>query len=210
MAALEASARLAARDPLLMPAVSAAFLLGLAVALLTRGRRRGPVMAAMAVAVMLALGSVAFAHGYEDHGGPAKGAPLRGAALLDPARAPPDLAQRRPDGSVFVPKPTQRLLGLRTTMTERATFPRTVELSAGVARVPLLDAAATPGREILHPVAVTLLGGPISATLLDTVLTPVLFLRFGAKPLERLRVAQGETPDTPHSDGAEPRPVEAF
>ena len=83
-------------------------------------------------------------------------------------------------------------------------------LSAGVALVPLLYDAATPGKEILHPVAVTIFGGLISATLLDTVLTPVLFLRFGAKPLERLRAAQGETPDTLRPDGAKPRPVEAF
>ena len=47
-------------------------------------------------------------------------------------------------------------------------------------------AADEPGREILHPVAVTIFGGLLSATLLDTVLTPVLFLTFGRKPLERL------------------------
>ena len=42
---------------------------------------------------------------------------------------------------------------------------------------------ARPGKEILHPVAVTIFGGLISATLLDAVLTPILFLRFGEKPL---------------------------
>jgi len=56
-----------------------------------------------------------------------------------------------------------------------------------VALVPLLIDAATPGKEILHPVAVTIFGGLISATLLDMLLTPVLFLRYGAAPLERLR-----------------------
>ncbi|PZG12474.1 CusA/CzcA family heavy metal efflux RND transporter, partial [Spongiactinospora gelatinilytica] len=49
-------------------------------------------------------------------------------------------------------------------------------LSAGVALVPLMIGADAPGKEILHPVAVTIFGGLISATLLDTVLTPVLFL----------------------------------
>ena len=57
---------------------------------------------------------------------------------------------------------------------------------AGLALVPLLIDADAPGKEILHPVAVTIFGGLISATLLDTVLTPILFLRFGRKPLERL------------------------
>ena len=93
---------------------------------------------------------------------------------------------------------------------ERLTPVLMTALSAGVALVPLLYDAANPGKEILHPVAVTIFGGLISATLLDTVLTPVLFLRFGAKPLERLRAAQGETTDTPRPDGAKPRPVEAF
>jgi HME family heavy-metal exporter len=38
----------------------------------------------------------------------------------------------------------------------------------------------------LHPVAVTILGGLLSSTLLDTVLTPVLFLLLGRNPLARL------------------------
>jgi heavy-metal exporter, HME family len=59
-------------------------------------------------------------------------------------------------------------------------------LSAGVALVPLLIGADAPGKEILHPVAVTIFGGLISATLLDTFLTPVLFLKLGEKPLNRL------------------------
>jgi HME family heavy-metal exporter len=59
-------------------------------------------------------------------------------------------------------------------------------LSAGVALIPLLIDAQAPGKEILHPVAVTIFGGLISATLLDALLTPVLVLRYGRKPLERL------------------------
>lgn len=62
---------------------------------------------------------------------------------------------------------------------ERLTPVLMTALAAGVALVPLLIDAATPGKEILHPVAVTIFGGLISATLLDTFLTPVLFLRYG-------------------------------
>ncbi|MBX9930014.1 MAG: CusA/CzcA family heavy metal efflux RND transporter [Methylobacterium sp.] len=73
-------------------------------------------------------------------------------------------------------------------------------LSAGVALVPLLIDAEAPGKEILHPVAVTIFGGLVSATLLDMVLTPLLVLRFGAAPLERLHAARDEktsfTPQT--------------
>jgi HME family heavy-metal exporter len=59
-------------------------------------------------------------------------------------------------------------------------------LSAGFALIPLLLGAAEPGREILHPVAVTIFGGLVSSTLLDAILTPALFLTFGQKALERL------------------------
>jgi len=59
-------------------------------------------------------------------------------------------------------------------------------LSAGLALTPLLRGAGEPGREILHPVAVTIFGGLISSTLLDAVLTPALFLVFGREPLKRL------------------------
>jgi HME family heavy-metal exporter len=62
-------------------------------------------------------------------------------------------------------------------------------LSAGFALMPLLLDAGSPGKEILHPVAVTIFGGLISATLLDAVLTPLLFLRFGERPLQRLVVS---------------------
>jgi HME family heavy-metal exporter len=72
---------------------------------------------------------------------------------------------------------------------ERLTPVLMTALSAGVALIPLMIGADAPGKEILHPVAVTIFGGLISSTLLDTFLTPVLFLRYGRKPLERLVAA---------------------
>jgi len=93
---------------------------------------------------------------------------------------------------------------------ERLTPVLMTALSAGVALLPLLYDAASPGKEILHPVAVTIFGGLISATLLDTFLTPVLFLRFGRRPLERLRALHAEAPAYPSPDGAPPRPAEAY
>jgi CzcA family heavy metal efflux pump len=73
---------------------------------------------------------------------------------------------------------------------ERMTPVLMTALSAGVALVPLLIDAHAPGKEILHPVAVTIFGGLVSATLLDAVLTPALFLRYGERPLRRLVAAQ--------------------
>jgi len=89
---------------------------------------------------------------------------------------------------------------------ERLTPVLMTALAAGVALVPLLIDAATPGKEILHPVAVTIFGGLISATLLDTFLTPVLFLRYGEKHLERLRRDAAALGDPAHG----PSPSEAF
>jgi HME family heavy-metal exporter len=75
---------------------------------------------------------------------------------------------------------------------ERLTPVLMTALSAGLALTPLLFGADEAGREILHPVAVTIFGGLLSATLLDMVLTPVLFLTFGKRPLERLAAAQAD------------------
>ena len=79
---------------------------------------------------------------------------------------------------------------------ERMTPVLMTALSAGVALVPLLIDASSPGKEILHPVAVTIFGGLVSATLLDAFLTPILFLKFGRKPLERLRTFKESEPAT--------------
>ncbi|MFG5119584.1 efflux RND transporter periplasmic adaptor subunit [Methylorubrum sp. POS3] len=118
--------RLTAKDPTLVAAVALAFLLGVLVTALARGRRGAPAVALIAIGLTLVLGTAAFAHGDENHD-----TPVLGAALIEPRQVDPatsDLAQRLPDGSVFVPKPTQRLLVLRTTMTEQGSFHRSVEL----------------------------------------------------------------------------------
>lgn len=69
---------------------------------------------------------------------------------------------------------------------ERLTPVVMTALVAAFALVPLLLASDAPGKEILHPVAVVIFGGLISSTLLDTLLTPLVFYRFGEKPLQRL------------------------
>ena len=70
---------------------------------------------------------------------------------------------------------------------ERMTPVLMTALSAGLTLVPIMIGGAGAGTEILAPVAVVIFGGLISATLLDAVLTPILFLRFGEKPLVRLQ-----------------------
>jgi HME family heavy-metal exporter len=75
---------------------------------------------------------------------------------------------------------------------ERLTPVLMTALSAGFALLPLMIGADAPGKEILHPVAIVVFGGLITSTLLDTILTPVLFLRYGARPLERLGGVEAE------------------
>jgi len=62
-------------------------------------------------------------------------------------------------------------------------------VSAGLALIPLLFGADAPGKEMLHPIAVAIFGGLISALILDTLLTPVLFKLYGRAALENLSVA---------------------
>ena len=69
---------------------------------------------------------------------------------------------------------------------ERLTPVLMTALVAAFALVPLLVSADAPGKEVLHPVAVVIFGGLISSTLLDTLLTPVMFRLWGEKPLARL------------------------
>ena len=73
---------------------------------------------------------------------------------------------------------------------ERLTPVLMTALSAGLALIPLTIGADAPGKEILHPVAVTILGGLVSATLLDTFVTPILFHRYGRPALERIRAEE--------------------
>ena len=58
-------------------------------------------------------------------------------------------------------------------------------LSAGIALIPLVLSPGEPGKEILHPVAVAIVGGLISSTLLDLVVTPAVFFLIGRKAAEK-------------------------
>ncbi len=109
--------KLAARDPGAGLFAAGGFVLGLAAMALMRAGRRAPVLAVLVLAATLVLGATAFAHD-GDH-------PETRTALVPPAA---DLAQRLADGAVFVPKPTQRLLSLRTQVAAEGAFRRTIAL----------------------------------------------------------------------------------
>ncbi len=76
---------------------------------------------------------------------------------------------------------------------ERLTPVLMTALVAAFALTPLLLAADAPGKEILHPVAVVIFSGLMSSTILDTLLTPLMFWLVGRKATERLLQERGET-----------------
>ena len=67
---------------------------------------------------LILLANNTLAHDGEDHSSPA----------VTPSNVGREAAQMLPDGSVFVPKSTQRILAIRTLVSEPAVYRRTVEL----------------------------------------------------------------------------------
>jgi Cu/Ag efflux pump CusA len=57
--------------------------------------------------------------------------------------------------------------------------------ATGLALVPLVFAGPVPGNEIEHPLAVTILGGLVSATLLNLFVLPSLYLSFAKGRIKR-------------------------
>ena len=172
--------RLSRQDPALIGVAVVSFLLGLLVMLALRSkRRRVPAFALLAITATLLLSAKAFAQGDEDHG-----ATPTPAALARPSAGSTDLAQRLPNGAVFVPKPTQRLLELRTTMTKTGAFQRTIGL---------------PGRVIPNPnasgVVQSSVGGrlsPPASGLFPRLGTPVKkgdVLAYVTPPVQRVDVS---------------------
>lgn len=62
-------------------------------------------------------------------------------------------------------------------------------LVAALALIPLTLDAQASGKEILYPVATVILGGLVSSTLLDMIVTPVVFYKFGKKALDNYIVS---------------------
>lgn len=52
-------------------------------------------------------------------------------------------------------------------------------LTTGLALVPLVISGNIPGQEIEYPMAVVILGGLVTSTLLNLLVVPTLYLRFG-------------------------------
>ncbi|MBX3452509.1 MAG: efflux RND transporter permease subunit [Planctomycetaceae bacterium] len=68
-------------------------------------------------------------------------------------------------------------------------------MTSFIGLLPLLFGAGQTGKEILYPLALVVFGGMLTSTILDQVVTPALFFKFGRKVYEHKQ---------PHSDGIQP------
>jgi len=69
-------------------------------------------------------------------------------------------------------------------------------LTTGLALVPLAIAGDIPGHEIEHPMAIVILGGLVTSTLLNLLVVPSLYLRFGKSQAELAGPSAGGTLQT--------------
>jgi len=67
-------------------------------------------------------------------------------------------------------------------------------LVTGIGLVPLALGAGEPGKEIQQPMAVVILGGIVTSTILNMVVIPALYLRYGAEQA----AARNASPDRSH------------
>lgn len=65
--------------------------------------------------------------------------------------------------------------------------------TAVLALTPIALSKGEPGKEILYPVAVVIIGGLMTSTLLDIIVTPAIFYRFGKKSVENYLSTKKQT-----------------
>ena len=61
-------------------------------------------------------------------------------------------------------------------------------VATGLAFLPLVIAGDIPGLEILHPMAIVIVGGLVTSTLLNLFVVPVLFSMLAASPAHDLEI----------------------
>jgi cobalt-zinc-cadmium efflux system membrane fusion protein len=161
----------------LIVTAAAAFIAGIGLMTLTH-RRRAHIALLFGLAATL-LSGVSHAHEGEDHSAP-KAEGLAG-----------DRAHRLADGTLFIPKDTQRIFALRTVMTESGIFRRILELPGRIIADPNASGyvqAAVGGRLSAPSGGFPKLGTPVKRGDVLAYLTPPL----QAIDVSDMRQRQGE------------------
>ncbi len=112
----------------------------------------------------------AYAHGGEEHSHEEPASPT----VALPTNS--GKASRLADGSVFMPKPAQRLLGIRTTVSQPQTVAKTLSLNASVINDPNASGQVQPtqsGRVLAPPAGFALLGSNVKKGQILAYLEPV-------------------------------------
>lgn len=155
---------------------------GFALASLMSGRSRRRNVAVLAFGIGAAvLGTESSrAHEGHDHGAPVAAGTFSG-----------DVARRQPDGTVFVPKPTQRIFGILTLVTSSATHREVLELPGRIIPDPNASGhvqSAVGGRLSAPPGGFPRLGTRVKAGDILAYVTPPL----QAIDVSDMRQRQGE------------------
>ena len=74
---------------------------------------------------------------------------------------------------------------------------------AVIGLVPLALGAGQPGKEVLHPLAMVVIGGLVGSTLMDQVVTPAVFRAFGRKVYQPPAAEGANRLDAPWDDSWE-------
>lgn len=162
-------ARLEMRDLTLVVAAGGGLLVGILGMLLMR-RNPKPVAPAKITAFFLGAFLMLPSPGAAD-------VAAANAALPAPAVATRDVAQRFPDGGIFVPKATQRVLGIRTLMTEQALHGRRIELPGRIIPDPNASGyvqASLEGRLVAPPGGFPQLGSVVTAGQIVAIVEPTI------------------------------------
>ena len=82
-------------------------------------------------------------------------------------------------------------------------------MTSFIGLLPLLFGAGQTGKEILYPLALVVFGGMLTSTILDQVVTPALFFKFGHKVYEHSppTIATSSEPETVVTASATPTPT---
>ena len=168
-------------EPVALGTAGAGFVLG--VAFMMFGRRRRASAAVIAGALVLAMPQFlppAIAHEGHSHDNGA-----------EPAVTNSERAQRQPDGAIFVPKPIQRIFGIRTAALQTGTFRRSAELPGRIIPDPNASGfvqTATSGRLSPPPGGFPRLGTPVKQGDVLAYVTPPM----QAIDVSDMRQRQGE------------------